>query len=246
MGDEPEHPRAPAGLPDRRGRHAGLAAHVQRGRRVHDHLRRSVAACTAIRFPGPLARWRRRRLADRLLRAPSVFLSDRSAVRRLGSAGRPGLSARHRRRADAAAPDRGSRAEDRSRPYEARLALVARIQLDQFDAVRRPAAVRPAEHMPVRLQRGSQGLDRPDPLAEGDRPRRAARDRGARAPDRDGRAWPATGATWIDRDGGEHFEPAKVVVLAGNAIGTPRLLLLSASPSIRTASPIRPVSSASG
>jgi len=38
----------------------------------------------------------------------------------------------------------------------------------------------------------------------------------------------ATGATWIDRDGNEHFEPAKVVVLAANAIGTPRLLLLSA------------------
>ena len=38
----------------------------------------------------------------------------------------------------------------------------------------------------------------------------------------------ATGATWIDRDGGEHFEPAKVVVLAANAIGTARLLLLSA------------------
>jgi choline dehydrogenase-like flavoprotein len=40
----------------------------------------------------------------------------------------------------------------------------------------------------------------------------------------------ATGATWIDRDGAEHFEPARVVVLAANAIGTPRLLLLSASP----------------
>ena len=40
----------------------------------------------------------------------------------------------------------------------------------------------------------------------------------------------ATGATWIDRDGAEHFQPAKVVVLAANAIGTPRLLLLSASP----------------
>ena len=39
-----------------------------------------------------------------------------------------------------------------------------------------------------------------------------------------------TGATWIDRDGGEHFEAAQVVVLAANAIGTPRLLLLSASP----------------
>ena len=38
----------------------------------------------------------------------------------------------------------------------------------------------------------------------------------------------ATGATWIDRDGGEHLEPAKVVVVAANAIGTPRLLLNSA------------------
>ena len=40
----------------------------------------------------------------------------------------------------------------------------------------------------------------------------------------------ATGATWIDPDGGEHFEPARVVVVAANAIGTPRLLLNSASP----------------
>ena len=38
----------------------------------------------------------------------------------------------------------------------------------------------------------------------------------------------ATGAIWVDRDGNEHFEPAKVVVLAANAIGTARLLLLSA------------------
>jgi choline dehydrogenase-like flavoprotein len=39
----------------------------------------------------------------------------------------------------------------------------------------------------------------------------------------------ATGATWVDGDGDEHFESARVVVLAANAIGTPRLLLLSAS-----------------
>jgi choline dehydrogenase-like flavoprotein len=39
-----------------------------------------------------------------------------------------------------------------------------------------------------------------------------------------------TGATWLDRDGGEHFAPARVVVLAANAIGTARLLLLSTSP----------------
>jgi choline dehydrogenase-like flavoprotein len=40
-----------------------------------------------------------------------------------------------------------------------------------------------------------------------------------------------TGATWLDRDGGEHLQPARVVVLAANAIGTPRLLLLSTSAS---------------
>ncbi len=39
-----------------------------------------------------------------------------------------------------------------------------------------------------------------------------------------------TGATWVDREGAEHFEAAKVVVLAANAIGTARLLLLSDSP----------------
>jgi choline dehydrogenase-like flavoprotein len=39
----------------------------------------------------------------------------------------------------------------------------------------------------------------------------------------------ATGAMWVDRDGAEHFEPAKVVVLAANAVGSPRLLLLSSS-----------------
>jgi choline dehydrogenase-like flavoprotein len=38
-----------------------------------------------------------------------------------------------------------------------------------------------------------------------------------------------TGATWLDREGAEHFEPAKVVVLAANAVGTARLLLLSTS-----------------
>ena len=39
----------------------------------------------------------------------------------------------------------------------------------------------------------------------------------------------ATGAIWIDQDGNEHFQQAKMVVLAANAVGTARLLLLSAS-----------------
>ena len=40
----------------------------------------------------------------------------------------------------------------------------------------------------------------------------------------------ARGVEWVDEDGGEHLQEADVVVLAANAIGTPRLLLLSAGP----------------
>jgi choline dehydrogenase-like flavoprotein len=38
-----------------------------------------------------------------------------------------------------------------------------------------------------------------------------------------------TGAVYVDRNGREHFQPAGVVMLAANGIGTPRLLLLSTS-----------------
>ncbi len=38
----------------------------------------------------------------------------------------------------------------------------------------------------------------------------------------------ATGANWLDRDGVEHHQRADVVLLAANAVGTARLLLLSA------------------
>ena len=39
----------------------------------------------------------------------------------------------------------------------------------------------------------------------------------------------ATGAVYVDRDGAEHVVEADVVIVAANGIGTPRLLLLSAS-----------------
>ena len=41
----------------------------------------------------------------------------------------------------------------------------------------------------------------------------------------------AIGAVWVDQDGGEHFQRAKCVIMAANGIGTPRLLLMSSSPS---------------
>ena len=40
----------------------------------------------------------------------------------------------------------------------------------------------------------------------------------------------ACGAEWVDVDGRDHYQPANVVVCATNGIGTPRLLLASASP----------------
>lgn len=39
----------------------------------------------------------------------------------------------------------------------------------------------------------------------------------------------ATGATYVDREGKEHFQGASVTILAANGIGTPRLLLASAT-----------------
>lgn len=39
----------------------------------------------------------------------------------------------------------------------------------------------------------------------------------------------ATGVIWIDREGHEHHQRAGVTILAANGVGTPRLLLLSAS-----------------
>jgi len=40
----------------------------------------------------------------------------------------------------------------------------------------------------------------------------------------------ATGVAYIDRDSGqEHFQPGRIVIVAGNGIGTPRLLLNSAT-----------------
>jgi len=42
-----------------------------------------------------------------------------------------------------------------------------------------------------------------------------------------------SGAEYVDREGVEHFQPARVTLLGANGIGTPRLLLLSATDSHR-------------
>ena len=85
------------------------------------------------------------------------------------------------------------RDQGRARPRPAGLALVAGAQRDPVRAVRRPPPVRPAGHVPAGLQRGRQGLDGPDPLAQGDRRRRAAGHRGTRPAARDERRGPGHG-----------------------------------------------------
>ncbi len=64
----------------------------------------------------------------------------------------------------------------------------------------------------------------PDALAAG-----AKLVTGARVREITERAGLATGALYVDRDGREHRQEADVVILAANGVGTPRLLLLSAS-----------------
>ena len=94
----------------------GLAADVQRGRRLDDHLRGRLAARAAVRLPRPLAR----------RRSPTTGRSTTSSCCRTsigptassacpGLPGDPAYPPDSRGRADAAAPDRGGRAEGRAR-----------------------------------------------------------------------------------------------------------------------------------
>ena len=48
----------------------------------------------------------------------------------------------------------------------------------------------------------------------------------------------AAGAIYYDAEGREHFQPAEVVIVACNGVGTPRLLLNSASAASPTGLPI--------
>ena len=216
-------------LSRRRRRLGHLAADVRRRRRLDAAVRGRVAAPAAVGLPGAHARRCRRRLAAQLCRAPAVLRAQRPADRRVGSRRRPGLPAR-RGPAAAAAADRCRRAEGRQGPRPARLALVAGTQRDPLRALRRSQPVRAAGHVHAGLQRGREGLDRPHPLAAGDRQRRPVGDRRPGARLETNERGLVTGATWLDRDGREHFQAASTVVLAANGIGTPRLLLLSSSP----------------
>ena len=174
VGDQPQRPRSRRRLPARRDGRGCLAADVQRRRRLDAHLRRRLAAHAAQRFPRPHPRRHRRRLATDVQRAAALLRAHGPRVRGLGAGRRSGVPAGRRRSATAATAARPGRPQGGASSRSARLALVARAELDPLRALRRPAPVRPARNLPAGLQRGRQGLDRPDPLAQGNRHGRPA------------------------------------------------------------------------
>ena len=135
LGDEPEHPRPRQRLPDRRGRHPRLAAHVQRASAAR---RSSSPAPGRATLPSDFRVRSLDGIADdwpidyyELL---PVLLPDRPPVRRIsGLPGDPAYPPDAEDAADAAAADRRRRAQGRAGHHQARLALVAGVQLDQLD-----------------------------------------------------------------------------------------------------------------
>src|SRR5437879_1381626 len=102
------------------------------------------------------------------------------------------------------------------------MALVARVERHRHPAVWCAQTVRAACPVPLGLCRRRhwpRAAELGVKLITGARVRRIALDARGRA----------DGAVWIDREGREHLQLARVVILAANGIGTPRLLLLSAT-----------------
>ena len=226
----------------------GLAAHVQRGRRLDDHLRGRLAARAAVRLPRPLAR--RRSPTTGRSTTSSCCRTSTGPIASSACRGLPGDPAYPPDTEDAPMPPlpigaaglKVARAHTKlgwhwwpefnsinSTPYDGRRPCVQRSTC-QSGCNEGAKASTDLTHWPKAIALGAR-------LVTGARVRRIETDAKGLA----------TGATWIDRDGGEHFEPAKVVVVAANAIGTPRLLLLSGQ---RRATPTgwrtRPASSGSG
>ena len=237
-----------AGLPDRRGRHACLAAHVQRGRRLDDHLRGRLAARPPVRLPRPLARRHRRRLADRLLRAAAVLLPDRprsSACRgcratrptrptprtrrcRRCPSGRPGSRSPAARRSSAGT---GGPSSTRSTPSPttggARASSASTCQSGCNEGAK---ASTDLTHWPKAIALGAR-------LVTGARVRRIETNAKGLA----------TGATWIDTRRRRAFRAGEGRRAGGATRSARRGCCCSRrATAIRTASPTRPGSSGSG
>ena len=132
--------------------------------------------------------------------------------------------------ADAAAAARPLRRADRQGHEQARLALVAVGYHGRDDGLRGPRALHQSRPLHAGLRARRQGQHRHHLLAGRAPRRRRVADAlpGARDHDQRATAWPPA-SIYYDKDGVEQFQPAEVVIIACNGVGTPRLLLNSAS-----------------
>ena len=157
----------------------------------------------------------------------ALLRPGRRGLRRLGPRRRPGLP-RAARLPDAAAADQPVGRAGRGRARPAGLALVAGAQRDPVPTLPRPPALRAARHLRLRLRRGGERVGRPHPLA---RPNGSACGSSlARASPGSSSTAPAGPTAWSGSTeaGNAHRQRAAVVILAASAVGTPRLLLMSA------------------
>ena len=225
---QPEPPRARHRLSGQRRQFRDEDRQLQRRRRRHDPVHRALPAHAPVRLSRANARRRGGRLADRLLDARTVFRRERPHDGRRRPGGRPCLSAA---RAHHAA---GSAWQDRhalcAGDEQARLALVAighrhgddRVRWSRASASISAIARRDARKAPRRVSTSPIGRGRSAPAWSCARAAACARS-------------PPTSTAWhpasiyYDPNGAERFQPAEVVILAANGIGTPRLLLNSAS-----------------
>ena len=174
----------------------------------------------------------------------SLLRAQRPAHRVVGTRRRPGVSARRRPSAPAAA-DRTRRAEGRPCPRS----LGWHWWPEPNAILSAPYDVRhPCVQRGTCMQGCNEGAKASTDLtlAARARQRRPPRHRRAGSRASSGRSRTRDGAVWIDDDGREHFQAASVVVMAANAIGTARLLRCRRRTSIPTGSPTRAGSSAPG
>ena len=181
-----------------------------------------------VRLQGAHARRRRRRLADRLRHAGAVLRRERPHDGRLGPRRRSRLSAASA--ADAAAAARQVRRAVRQGDEPARLALVAVRHARSPPPTTRAAArcINLGHCTPGCAQGAKASTDItywPHAIRAGVELRTLCRVREITI-DEHGMA---SGVIYYDAEGKEQFQPAEVVILACNGVGTPRLMLNSVS-----------------
>ena len=217
------------GLSDRRRGLRHESAEFQRRRRRFGALQRPVAADGPGRFPGAQQRRRRRRLAADLCGTAAVLRRDRPPVRGLRAGRQPGVS-RRRRAAASGAADR------------ARSGSPSRVRTAGWDGTGGPTRTRSCRRRATGGTPACSAAPAAAAATKARRPRRISRT--GRSSTRLGGALVtratvrrilvdssdrATGVEWVDADGGVHEHEADVVLCAANGIGTPRLLLASAT-----------------